>query len=74
MTKFQPAIPPALRVTVGVLLVLLSIPSFRANAVTWAFHGLDSRVEGIALAALGCWAIYAGVRGLLRARTATAAR
>jgi hypothetical protein len=74
MTRVQFAIPPALRATVGVLFVLLSIPSLRANAVGWVFHGVDSRVEGVALATLGCWAIYGGVRGLLRAKVARASR
>lgn len=74
MTRLQLGIPPALRVTVGVLCILLSIPSFRASAVGWVSNGVDSRVGGVALAALGCWAICGGVRGLLRARNTRAIR
>jgi hypothetical protein len=73
MTKGQFVIPPAIRLIVGGGLVLLSIPSFKANSVMWVFHGIDDRAFGVALAALGCWATYDGVRGLLRARGARAA-
>jgi len=61
-----------MRLVIGLTLVLLSLPSFAAGAVRWEFHGIDSRVEGVALAALGCWAAYGGVRGLLRVRSAKA--
>jgi hypothetical protein len=74
MTNVQFDIPPAIRLIVGVMFVLLSIPSFKANAVMWVFHGVDDRALGVPLAAFGCWAIYGGVRGLLRVRDATGAK
>ena len=67
MSRAQFGIPPAIRLIAGVVLILLSVPSFKANAVMWVFHGIDDRAMGIALAALGGWAAYGGVRGLLRA-------
>ena len=67
MSRAQFEIPPAIRLTVGVVFILLSIPSFSAKAVMWEFHGFDDRVMGVAFAALGCWAVCGGVRGLLKA-------
>ena len=67
MSRAQFEIPPAIRLTVGVVCILLAIPSFSAKAVMWEFRGFDDRVMGVAFAALGCWAAYGGVRGLLKA-------
>ena len=72
MTRVAFGVAPAIRLVFGLILVVLSLPSLAAGAVRWEFHGIDSRVEGVALAALGCWAAYGGFRGLLRARSAKA--
>ena len=74
MTRARFEIPAAIRLTVGVVFILLSIPSFSANAVMRVFRGVDDRAIAVALAALGGWAVYDGVRGLLRARDAKAVR
>lgn len=71
MTRVQWRIHPGMRLAAGVLFILLSLPSLWAKAVSWEFHGVDNRVVGWGLAAFGCWAVYDGLRGLLRARSAT---
>jgi len=70
MTKNLIVISPPFRVAVGVMLVLLSVPSFTAKAVMWEFHGVDDRALAVVLVVLGSWAIYDGVRGLLMAGSA----
>ncbi len=70
MTGKGTRVQPAIRLTVGVALILLSVPSFRADAVPWVFHGIDDRMLAVAVAVLGCWAAFDGVRGIIRARNA----
>jgi len=70
MSKVQPRVPPALRMIVGIVFILLSVPSLTAPAVMWKWGVVDDRVLAVALAGLGCWAIYDGARGLLKARKA----
>lgn len=66
MTGVRTKIPPAMRLMVGVMFILLSVPSFWANALAWEFHGVDDRAVALGFAALGGWAAYDGICGLLR--------
>lgn len=69
MTRVAFEVPPAIRLAIGLALVVLSLPSFATRAVNWVFAGIDDRALGVAVAAVGCGAAYDGFRGLLRARS-----